>query len=69
MPYEICYAVTTGQRYPTKVKEAFAYLLRTLWIDVAPLRKIQFPKHIRFWDSNKEIEAEQPEVLKKFKTC
>lgn len=50
--FAICFEVITSEDYPYSIRESFAYLFTSLWIDVAPLSKKKIPSQIKIWDSS-----------------
>lgn len=73
IPFDVCFNIVTSSDYPISIKEAFAYLMTNLWVDVAPLQKAFVPNYIKVWGelTEKKIEnlaisrkREQIEILK-----
>jgi hypothetical protein len=69
IPYEICYSIITKENYSISIKEAFTYLITTLWVDVAPFQKVLIPNHIKFWDTSKKLGLEDGNIIDKRDEC
>jgi len=54
LSFDILYAVVSDAEYPYSLRDAFACLMLSLWVDISPLQKVDMPFKIKVWEEAKQ---------------
>jgi len=53
--FDFFYDIITSDSFPSNVRESFAYLFTSLWVDVSPMQKKRIPNHIKLWEEDEDF--------------
>ena len=48
--YDLCQEIFFNEDYDLNLRQGFCNLLKNLWINVAPFKKMTIPEYVQIWD-------------------